>query len=234
MSNSFFKFKQFIINQDKCAFKVGTDGVILGAYANLDGAKTILDIGTGTGLIALMAAQRSDALIYAIEPDELSFEQARENFAASVWTDRITVNKTRIQDYFPRNMYFDKIISNPPFFVDSLKNPDNRLAVARHNDSLPFGEFIEGIGRLLTPEGSFETILPVKESAKLVELATKSGLFPCRVLHIKANPTSKVIRKIINFKNTLENCIEEELIIDNGQRYCYTERYKELTKDFYL
>ena len=118
MANSFFRFKQFTINQDKCAFKVGTDGVLLGACANVTGMKRILDIGTGTGLIALMLAQRCDAEIIAIEPDNDSFVQASANVRLSKWSGRIRIENCTLQNFYPDNTSFDLIVSNPPYFID--------------------------------------------------------------------------------------------------------------------
>ncbi|MBK8884052.1 MAG: methyltransferase [Bacteroidales bacterium] len=148
MSNSYFSFKQFTITQDKAAFKVGTDGVLLGAVADLEGVTSILDIGSGTGLIAIMLAQRCDASITAIEPDYESYVQCLENVSLCKWKERITVENTDLQNYHPE-MNFDLAVINPPYFSDSLKNPDPRKSVSRHNDLLTNSDLLKNVPRLL-------------------------------------------------------------------------------------
>jgi len=172
MANNYFTFKQFTIYQDKCSFKVGTDGVLLGACADVSGAKNILDIGTGTGLLALMLAQRCYAEIVAIEPDRDSFEQASGNVRSGKWNDRIKVVNTDLQNYDPGTVKFDLIVSNPPYFTDSLKNPDPRKAASRHNDTLSSGEILRSVSRLLSDKGKLQIILPYVGFADKVFLRT--------------------------------------------------------------
>lgn len=239
MANNFFSFKQFTIYQDKCVFKVGTDGVLLGAAADVSTAKHILDIGTGTGLIALMLAQRSMADIAAIEPDEDSFNQACSNVEMSKWKERISVINTTLQDFDPGILRFDLIVSNPPFFSDSLKNPDNAKAAARHNDSLKNEDLLEGVNRLLAPDsyregGRFQVIMPYVEGNILIADAQEYGLYCNRILKIKPLPTSEIRRVILTFSRQKQKTAEKFLTIEHGRRHEFTEEYKNLTKDFYL
>jgi len=177
MANNYFSFKQFTIYQDKCAFKVGTDGVLLGACADLSEAKNILDIGTGTGLITLMLAQRSEADIVAIEPDNDSFSQACSNVAGSKWNNRIKIENTSLQNYDPGALRFDLIISNPPFFSDSLRNLDEGKADARHNDTLKNEELLAGVNRLLATGGRLQVIMPYIEGNIFIAEAQEYGLY---------------------------------------------------------
>jgi len=234
MANNYFSFKQFTVYQDKCAFKVGTDGVLLGACADITGAKHILDIGTGTGLIALMLAQRSDAEIVAIEPDLNSFEQAYRNIETSKWESRIKVEDTALQNYDPGSVKFDLIVSNPPFFSDSLKNPDHGKASARHNDSLKNSELLEGAIRLMAESGRLQVIMPYVEGNIFIAEAREYGLFCSNILKIKPLPTSEIRRLIMTFSRERHKVKEKFLTIERGRRHEFTEEYKALTRDFYL
>ena len=234
MANNYFSFKQFTVYQDKCAFKVGTDGVLLGACADSTGAKHILDIGTGTGLIALMLAQRSDAEIVAIEPDLNSFEQACRNIETSKWGSRIKVEDTALQNYDPGSVKFDLIVSNPPFFSDSLKNPDHGKASAKHNDSLKNSELLEGATRLMAESGRLQVIMPYVEGNIFIAEAREYGLFCSNILKIKPLPTSEIRRLIMTFSRERHKVREKFLTIEHGKRHEFTEEYINLTKDFYL
>ena len=153
MANNFFRFKQFVINQENCAMKVGTDGCLLGAWANLETSHMILDIGCGSGLIAIMAAQRCpSATITGVEIEEGASQQARENAEASPWSNRIEIINSDFLSYFP-NEKFDTIVSNPPYFVNSLKCKDSSRTVARHTSTLTFAELMSNAYRLLNTEG---------------------------------------------------------------------------------
>lgn len=237
MANDYFQFQQFTIKQDRCAFKVGTDGVLLGAFI-CDGirsrkVKTILDIGTGTGLIALMAAQESDAVIYAIEPDKQSFNQAVENFNDSKWSERIKPYNCFLQTYHPEEK-FDLIVTNPPYFSKSLHNPDKRLANARHNDSLPFEILISRVHDLLCNDGRFQLILPYSSAVPFVEMAYLNRLYCNRVLNIKATPKSDITRCILDFSHRETKPNSSCMTIETVQRHLYSEEYIALTKNFYL
>jgi len=234
MANNYFSFKQFIIYQDRCAFKVGTDGVLLGAYAAVSGAGRILDIGTGTGLIALMLAQRCNAIITAIEPDLESFSQACLNFEGSKWKNRINAQNSSLQNFFPGDDKFDLIITNPPYFADSLKNPDPGKAAARHNFMLGNDELLTGVKRLLSEEGKFQIILPYAEGNVFIAAATGFGLYCNDILKIKPLPASDIRRMILTFITHRQKATEKFLTIEHGNRHEFTEEYINLTKDFYL
>jgi tRNA1Val (adenine37-N6)-methyltransferase len=234
MANNYFSFKQFTIYQDKCSFKVGTDGVLLGAYADLSGIRSVLDIGTGTGLIALMIAQRSEAEITAIEPDVNSVGQAKQNIEKSRWSNRIKIKNSDLQNYYPGIMKFDLIITNPPYFADSLKNPDHGKAVSRHNDNLTNYELLKGISRLLEENGRFQLIMPSVEGNIFIAEAQEHGFFCNNILKIKPLPTSEIKRLILTFSRNRLKVKEKFLTIEHGRRHEFTEDYKNLTKDFYL
>ena len=233
MPNNYFNFKQFAINQDKSAFRVGTDGVLLGAYADIKGVKRILDIGAGTGLISLMLAQRSNAEIVAIEPDHDSCLQAYENVDQSKWKSRIKVVNSTLQEY-EDNRKFDLIVTNPPYFTDSLKNPDPGKSLARHNDSLQSGDLLTGVSRLLTGGGRFQLIMPYAEGNIFIAEAAGYGFYCSDILKIKPLPTSEIRRLIITFGKERVRATEKFLTIEHGKRHEFTEEYKNLTREFYL
>ena len=234
MASGSFSFKQFTIYQDRCIFKVGTDGVMLGAFADVSGIKTILDIGTGTGLITLMLAQRCEAEITAIEPDINSFEQACSNVRQSKWSQRIRVIHTDLQKYMMESQKFDLIVSNPPYFIDSLKNPDPGKAAARHNVTLNSTDLLRGISGLLKNDGKAQVIMPYTEGNILIAEAHDFGFFCNDILKIKPLPSVEVRRLILTFSRKKDKPTEKYLTIEHGKRYEFTQEYIDLTKDFYL
>ncbi|MDP4223587.1 MAG: methyltransferase [Bacteroidota bacterium] len=234
MSNNYFKFKQFTILQDRTAFKVGTDGVILGAWADVSDAGRILDIGTGTGLIALMLAQRCHADIVAIEPDYDSFLQASENIRQSKWSARISIQNCTLQDYLHDSRYFDLIVTNPPYFIDSLRNPDNAKAGARHNVNLDHADILQGASRLLGKEGKLQIILPWAEGNVFIAEAIEYGFYCNSILKIKPVPSAEIRRMALGFSRIRTGVTERFLTIEKGPRHDFTEDYINLTKDFYL
>jgi len=234
MSSDCFQFKQFTVRHDKASFKVGTDGVLLGAWADVAGKERILDIGTGTGLIALMLSQRCDADITAIEPDHDSFEQAAENVKQSKWIDRIKVENCRLQDFVPDDIRFDLIVSNPPYFIDSLKNPDPSKSAARHNDGLDHVDLLKGASRLLVEDGLLQVIMPWEEGYIFIAEAPEYGFYCSSILKIKPTITSQVRRLILGFTRKKSKPAERFLTIEKGKRHDYTEEYIKLTRDFYL
>lgn len=231
-----FTFKQFHIDHSRCAMKVGTDGTLLGAWAALPtGNGSILDIGTGTGLIAIMAAQRSPkAVITAIDIDADCASQARENAAASPWGDRISIKECALQDFHP-SATFDAIISNPPYFIDSLLSPDAARTTARHTSSLSFEDLVAGVLRLLAPEGHFSLILPPTEFAKFCS-AARGRLFLTRQCEVWSTPESGVKRIMAEFSAVppAEISSPERVVIEDKGPQGYSEGYKALTRDFYL
>ena len=235
MSSNYFKFKQFTVHQEHAPFKVTTDSVLLGAWADFRGAKSILDIGAGTGILSLMAAQRSLAQIVALEPDAGSFMQAGLNICASRWHKRIILINTRLQDYFPAaGLLFDAIITNPPFFVDSLPNPDAGKAMARHSLSLSHREILEAAPRLMTPSGTLQLVLPVSEAAIFIEMASSLGLHCKRKLNVKPTPAIPPSRVLMTLGCSQGNVEESTIIIEKEGRHNYSDEYVSLTKEFYL
>ena len=227
-----FRFKQFAVEQDDVAMKVGTDGVLLGAWAACDGAKRILDIGTGTGLIALMLAQRNaEAQIHAVEIDETATRRARANFDISPWTERLEVEQTAVQHYSPSEK-FDLIISNPPYFVDSLQCPDAKRTTARHTQDLTFDELDRAVCRLLAEDGIFALILPTAEFEKYLSLTQLHLVRRCDVHPTTGAAVKRVMAEFAKSKTatlTLEN-----ITIEQERRGDYTDEYRALTKEFYL
>ena len=194
MANPWFRFKQFTIFHDKSTMKVGADGVTLGAWARLGNTKKILDIGCGSGLLALMAAQRSSANIIAIDIDADSAQQTRENAANSPWRDRVETMHTSLQDFAKQtSLRFDHIISNPPYFTDSLKNPSEKRSLARHTDTLPHIDLVVSAKKLLTERGKLSLILPVNEGKQFLETAKQEGFFLYTLLY--AIPQSQATRQ---------------------------------------
>lgn len=234
MPNSFFNFKQFSIYQDKSAFKVGTDGVLLGACSDVSKARRILDIGSGTGLITIMLAQRCGAEITAIESDYESFVETCENVKRCHWSDRIKVIHTDLQNFENETQKFDLIVTNPPFFSDSLRNPDPRKSAARHNDSLSTPDLLDGVMRFLDEDGHFQLILPYVEGNVFIAEASKYSLYCNSILKIKPTQTSEIRRLILKFSRVQKKPVEIFLTIEHGKRHDFTEEYINLTKDFYL
>ena len=237
MANSYFQFKQFKVNQDKSAMKVGTDGVLLGAWADCNGARKILDIGTGTGLIALMMAQRNpDAEIIAIDIDEGACEQARENFMASPWADRLTVVHSSLQDFVKSNTEeFEHVISNPPYFQNSLRSGEKSRDLARHTDSLSFEELFYCSNSLSTASASLSIIIPYVAESDVMTIKKNSSYNLFRRLHVQGDINKQVVRSLLEFRKEIVANYEEELLyIEKGKRHAYSEEYKALTRDFYL
>lgn len=231
-----FKFKKFIIEQDKSAMKIGTDGVLLGAWASLEEKpNSILDIGAGTGIIALMLAQRSEAeTIDAIEIDEAAYEQCVENFEVSDWADRLFCYHAGLDEYVEEiEEKYDLIISNPPFYSEDVTSGDIARDVARQSKSLPFDELLKGVSKFLADNGTFSTIIPFKEEESFIALGLQSGLFPNRTTRVKGSPSSEIKRSLIEFSFEQKEVTISELVIEK-QRHEYTKEYVNLTKDFYL
>lgn len=233
-SNPYFQFKQFTIFQDRCAMKVGTDSVLLGAWTEIKNAKIILDIGTGTGLIALMLAQRSTAQIDAIEIDEDACIQAQENVTHSPWKERIKIYHTSAQDYAKYcSKRYDLIVSNPPFFENASKASKLTRTVARHTDLLSQVELLDISQQLLTPQGRLVVIYPTAAANIFQQKAQAFGLFCSQKLLIQPTPISSIKRIILEFCKT-PNLLSEQTLILEEKRHIYTANFIHLVKDFYL
>lgn len=235
MANTYFKFKQFTIHQDKCAMKVGTDGVLIGAWATCQHAEKVLDIGTGTGLIALMIAQRSNAVIDAIEIDEEACLQAKENFRKSPWENRIHLIHKSFQDFVHEtDKKYDLIVTNPPYFQNSLVAPDDQRTNARHNSELELNEIIDGAEKLLTDNGTLSIILPYIEGVLFITHAAQKGLFCVRQTNVLPKPKREPKRLLLEFQRQKKTLVDQDLVIELENRHEYSENYKNLTRDFYL
>lgn len=237
--NKPFQFKEFSIFQDKTAMKVGTDGVLLGAWCSVDNyPDSVLDIGSGTGVVSLMIAQRSDAMtIDAVEIEENAYEQTVENFEESDWSDRLYCYNATFQEFATEmadeDETYNLIVSNPPFYNDDFKTEDEARNKARFTTSLSFKELLLGVSKILSASGKFSTIIPFKEEEEFIALAKENQLFLNKICRIKGNPTSEIKRSLLEFSFKENNIIEENLTIEI-ERHQYTEAYINLTKDFYL
>lgn len=232
-----FQFKQFNVNQDRCAMKIGTDAVLLGAWCPINNNPfSILDIGAGTGILSLMLAQRSNAQqIDAIEIEENAYEQCVENFEASHWGDRLFCYHASLNDFInePEDQY-DIIISNPPFYSEDYKPDNSQRDLARFQDALPFEELVKATTLLLSENGIFAVIIPFKEENRLLNLCAQAELFPIKMTRVKGTPTGPIIRSLLAFKRyELPVLSANELVIESS-RHMYTEAYTKLTRDFYL
>lgn len=226
-----FTFKQFNINQDRCAMKVGTDGVLLGCWA--EGGKQILDVGTGTGLIALIMAQRfADATIDAIDIDRDACIQAEENKSNSKFTSRISIFNTDLQSFHPDTRY-DAMVCNPPFFIHSLKSPDHKRNMARHTDTLSPRDLFKHAYRLLTEEGVLSLIIPTEQAEEFIAESFIVGFFTRAKLKIRTTANKPAKRILLSFGKKQEDCYidMEETLFDNQEK---TYWYQELTREFYL
>lgn len=232
MANSFFAFKQFIIQQDQCAMKVGTDGVLLGAWADVSGANKILDIGTGTGLIALMVAQRSDAEVCALEIDKDAAGQAAANVSNSPWSDRITISQGDFKHYDSEGKY-DVILSNPPYFKKSLQSPDRQRSVARHDEGLTFYDLITRAAKLLAVDGHLSLVVPSCAEEEILEIAVRCDLFPHRKTYVRTTPEAEPKRLLLALGFGRYACSPDYLTVEMA-RHIYSDDYVNLTKDYYL
>lgn len=231
-----FKFKEFTIHQEKCAMKIGTDGVLLGAWASLTHSpNSILDIGTGTGVIVLQLAQRSNAeLIDALELDANAYEQAVENFENSDWGDRLFCYHASLQEFAEEiDESYDLIVSNPPFYNDAYKTDDTARNNARFTSSLSFDELVDSVSKLLSDTGIFSVIIPFKEENNFVKLAKEKNLYPARICRVRGTPNSATKRSLLEFSFHKCEPTIKELIIETS-RHQYTKEYISLVKDFYL
>ena len=231
-----FSFKQFNVQQDRCAMKIGTDGVLLGAWTPLfNNPYNLLDIGAGTGILSLMLAQRSNLeQIDAIEIDEGAYEQCVENFEASPWSDRLFCFHAGLDEFVddPEDEY-DLIISNPPFYTDTFKSENTQRDIARFEDALPFEELIEAAALLLSDNGIFSVIIPFKEEKKFVAMCKELELFPLKITRVKGTPTAEIKRSLLAFTRIQQTPIIDELTVEIS-RHQYTPEYIALTQDFYL
>ena len=243
MSSPFFRFKQFTVWHDRCAMKVGTDGVLLGAWCPLPSKKPrrvrVLDIGVGSGLIALMLAQRlhqrEDLFsVLGIDIDCDAVEQSHINFQQSPWKDSLTSQACRLQDMQAEHA-FDLIVSNPPYFQDSLKNLNAQRATARHTDTLSYAELIAHSARLLQEDGILALVLPIEAEQEILTLAADHGLHPTDITYVHSKPSKPAKRLLIALSPISDSRrpMTETMYIES-ENTPRSDEYKELTKDFYL
>lgn len=233
MSSDCFRFKQFEVCHAGCAMKVGTDGVLLGAWASCQ--QRILDVGTGSGLIALMLAQRFEAAqIDAIDIDGDAVRQATDNFAHSKWSNRLHCRQIAVQDLAKEDVRYDAIVSNPPYFVDSLKNPNLHRQTARHTDTLSYEELLASCEHLLTADGVLSLILPAESEQVVLDTAKSVGLYPTRLVHVYSKPGKPVKRILLELQKRNDQPCEESHFYIESATSPRSDEYTALTKDFYL
>lgn len=236
MSDKPFHFKEFSIKQDRCAMKIGTDGVLLGAWVNIPKPiESILDIGTGTGLLAMQMAQRSDAeLIDALEIEDAAYEQAVENFEDSPWADRLFCYHASIQKFVEEiDDRYDLVLCNPPYYTDTFKELNPKRALARHTQELNFDILLGSTSKLLKDNGQCAFIIPFKEEEGFIKVAETLQLFPIRITRVRGNLSSPIKRSLLQFSKKSGKQEINELTIE-VLRHQYTEDYKRLVRDFYL
>ena len=240
--NKPFVFKQFKIHQDRCAMKVGTDGVLLGAWASIDNARNILDIGTGTGVIAIMLAQKSQntegAVIHAVEIDDAAVEQAAENMQASPFASHLSVFHDSIQDFAKKNtLKYDLIVSNPPFFTGGTLSSNGDKTNVRHTVKLSHGDLLNATRELLVKDGGrFCVILPLIEGLRFIEIARTYGFYNTRRTDVRPKQDKAIERLLLQFEmTTTQPLTHDELILQNSKdERDYTEGYRALTQAFYI
>ena len=235
MRNSYFQFKEFVIHQERSSMKVCTDSCILGAWTavQLKNVRTILDIGTGTGLLPLMLAQKSESRIDAIESDRESSGQARENVQLTPWSDRIHIIEGDVR-HFVGEVPYDWIITNPPFFESDLRSPERKKNEAKHDESLTLDQLISAIGKNLKQDGHFSILLPHHRTSYFENLASAKGFFLLRKLEVRQSPDHKPFRSIclFGYQKSSEAISEALTIMEKDGKY--TGGFVNIMKDFYL
>ena len=237
MANQWFKFKKFEIQQQNSAMKVGTDGVLLGAWAGEGSPECALDIGAGTGLISLMLAQRfPDLSVDAVEINPYACLDAEMNFHNAPWKERLSLFKMSFQEFVTENPHreYDLIVSNPPYFSQALNSANSSRSLARHDHWLSLGEIISLSAGLLSEKGYISLIIPYERYNEVLEYASMENLFPCRILLIRPVPGKKPHRFTIELSRKKTQIYECEMVIENSGRHQYSQEYIQLTRDFYL
>ena len=232
-----FHFKQFTVQDEKSAMKIGTDAVLLGAWCPIENnPKTILDIGAGTGILSLMLAQRTNCeQIDAVEIDENAYEECVENFENSPWSDRLFCFHAGLDEFVeePEEEY-DLIICNPPFYAEDFKSKNESRDLARFQDAMPFEDLIEAADLLLSENGIFSVIIPFKEEENFIDLCAEVELFPTKITRVKGSEKTAIVRSLLAFKRFELSVLDAYELIIEINRHEYTDDYINLTKDFYL
>jgi len=230
-----FQFKQFSVDQSNCAMKINTDGVLLGALADGDKINNILDIGTGTGVIALMLAQRfGKANIDAVEIDELAAYTAASNFKNSVFNERLTAHHISFEDFFNTSLYikYDLMVSNPPFYINSLHSPAEKKQLAKHADKSLFQHMLTGAAQHLSPHGTFWLVLPLQTAELVKSIAAGVGLYIAKIIHLRSFADKAPHREIVQLSFERNKKREEQLVIYESEGG-YTHQYKKALKPFF-
>lgn len=228
-----FRFKQFEVDQEGCAMRINTDGVLLGAMVQQNNPKQVLDIGTGTGVIALMLAQRfTEAEIIAVEKDESSAQTADSNFKNSVFSERLTSVHQDFLD-FETDTRFDLIVSNPPFFINDLKNPDLRKGIARHTDLTFFEQLVLKGVKMLSENGQIALVLPLQQAELIHLLFEKEGLFRVGSVDICSFKDKDPFRRIVSYsKIEAEEQKTEFIVYDTAG--VHSDQYRQVLKEFFI
>lgn len=231
-----FRFKQFSIEQDRCAMKVGTDSILLGTWTDLTDIRQVLDIGSGTGVVSLILAQRApQAKVTGVEIDLDAARQSRENVERSPWSDRIVIQEMSIQDFASNHTaQFDLIISNPPFFTGGTFSSNELKASVRHTVKLPHNDLLKSTRSLLHPLGKFCVVLPYIEGLRFIEIAQIGGFYCTRMTEVRPKANKPVERLLLCFELKEKTTAKSELIIMEADTNEYTTAFRELTKEFYL
>ncbi len=230
-----FQFKQFTIEDGQCAMKIGTDGCLLGAWADVANAENILDIGTGSGIVAIMLAQRSNSIIDAVEIDNSAYNQSCENFSKSPWAERLNVFNISIQEYVKSsNKKYDLIVSCPPYFLNSMKAADKKRNLARHTDSLTFEELLFCSLKLLKPDGKFCVMIPFDLNKLFCNKALIEGYHVSKFTDVIPKAGKAPLRILLQMERAKKSIINDSITILDEEGKLYTDEYKKLTGEFYI
>jgi tRNA1Val (adenine37-N6)-methyltransferase len=233
--NNWFRFKQFTVWQNHAAMRVGTDGVLLGVWANVENSRLVLDIGTGTGVIALIVAQRCEAKIDSLDLDHGAISDARHNFGQSPWGNRLMAHEISLQDFAQTTTEkYDHLVCNPPFFHNAVKAKEESRSMARHTHSLSFDDLVKSVAQLLSSDGRFSVVLPAETEKIFRSMAANYALFATRITRVKPKPSKPLVRVLMEFQLNATTFTETELTLETEVHHEYTSEFREMVTDFYL